>query len=379
MGNEIEIVTSTVVQQSDNAVSSNDIIKLPEGTRIDTKSEEFFAVAVEVLPDNIKNEVKDLAEKQRVKYSLFEIFLFAFITVTIFAAAIYWLLPAKPEVIEITGEVTGKKSIVPPVSLQSLKNSPEALLLKKMLENYKAHRYRECLELLKEDKITEILNDKEKLSKNAFSLNYFLNAIQNVNLPYEEKKPYIKQAVKLCRQLTELNSDSPAWHLHRLYFENYDIVANDSFEKIPVGKKHKNGTELDRLQQQVKYLENLKNTKWENDLCIKFDLLKSKIYIACWLHFLSYDNSHIYKENNSNGFREREAAWKTINQYSENNLEFLKLKEFILRKIKRFYKWNSGYEINNIKFYRAKHLDEMLEEVAETRKILNKAIQEKGL
>ena len=52
---------------------------------------------------------------------------------------------------------------------------------------------------------------------------------------------------------------------------------------------------------------------------------------------------------------------------------------FILRKIKSFDKWNSGYEINNIKYYRAKHLDEMLEEVAETRKILNKAANEKGL
>ena len=235
------------------------------------------------------------------------------------------------------------------------------------------------MNLLPEKKLNNILSDNDKFWLNAQSINYLLHAVKRGNPPPGEKKTYVERAVKLCRQLTELNSDSPAWHLHRLYFENYDIVANDSFEKIPVGKKHKNGTELDRLQRQTEYLENIKNAQWEKHLRIKFDLLQSKIYIACWLHYLSYDNSHIYKENNSNGFREREAAWKTINQYSENNLEFLDLKEFILRKIKSLDTWHSGYEINNIKYYRAKHLDEMLEEVAETRKILNKAANKKGL
>ncbi len=377
MGNEIEIVTSTVVQQSDNAVSSNDIIKLPEGTKIDTKSEEFFAVAVEVLPDNIKNEVKDLAEKQRVKYSLFEVFLFAFITVTIFAAAIFWLLPAKPKVIKIGVDFLGPEALSKSSNPEMF--SAEKTLLDNMEKAYDDKRYLECLNLLPEKKLNNILSDNDKFWLNAQSINYLLHAVKRGNPPPGEKKTYVERAVKLSRQLTELDPNSPAWHLHRLYFENYDIVANDSFEKIPVGKKHKNGTELDRLQRQTEYLENIKSAQWEKHLRIKFDLLKSKIYIACWLHYLSYDNSHIYKENNSNGFREREAAWKTINQYSENNLEFLDLKEFILRKVKSLDTWYRGYEIDGTKYNIATHLDEMLKKVAETRKILNKAIQEKGL
>ena len=381
MGNEIEVVSNTAVQQTESQLAANDIIKLPEGKKIDTQSDEFFAVSVEVLPDNVKNEVKALAQSQNVKYSRFEICLFTLITVAIFAAAIYWLLPAAPELKEVSDDVRSKNSIITPVKVKLKESSPEAKLLKEMLDNYNAKRYRECLQLLPENVINEILADKNKLSLNAETLNCFLNSINLANIPAQEKQAYIKPAIRISRKLTELNPDSPAWHLHRLCFENYDIVERKSFENIVTikGENYQNGIELGRLEDMVKYLENIRTKHWDKDLQRQFDLMASKIYIACWLNHLPYDDTHIRRETNSNGFREREAAWKIINKHSENSLEFLDLKKFILTTIKTMDTWYRGYEINGIKYYKAKHLDNMLQEIAEDRKSLNKAKQEKGL
>ena len=373
MGNEIEIVSNTAVQQTESQLAANDIIKLPEGKKIDTQSDEFFAVSVEVLPDNVKNEVKALAQSQNVKYSRFEICLFTLITVAIFAAAIYWLLPAAPELKEVSDDVRSKNSIITPVKVKLKESSPEAKLLKEMLDNYNAKRYRECLQLLPENVINEILADKNKLSLNAETLNCFLNSINLANIPAQEKQAYIEPAIRISRKLTELNPDSPAWHLHRLCFENYDIVERKSFENIVTikGENYQNGIELGRLEDMVKYLENIRTKHWDKDLQRQFDLMASKIYIACWLNHLPYDDTHIRRETNSNGFREREAAWEIITKHSKNNLEFLDLKEFILTKIKSMDTWYRGYEIDGKKYNRAKHLDDMLEKVAETRKQLN--------
>ena len=373
MGNEIEIISNNAVQQTESKLAANDIIKLPEGKKIDTRSDEFFAVSLEVLPDNVKNEVKALAQSQNVKYSRFEICLFTLITVAIFTAAIYWLLPAAPELKEVSDDVRSKNSIITPVKVKQKKSSPEAKLLKEMLENYNAKRYLECLQLLPENVINEILADKNRLSLNAETLNCFFNSINLANIPPQEKQAYIEQAIRFSRKLTELNPDSPAWHLHRLCFENYDIVESNSYENIVTtkGKKYQNGSELGRLQKMVKYLENIRTKHWDEDLQQQFDLTASKIYIACWLNHLPYDNTHIRRETNSNGFREREAAWKIINKHSENSLKFLDLKKFILTTIKTMDTWYRGYEIDGIKYYRAKHLDDMLKEVAETRKLLN--------
>ena len=270
MGNEIEIVSNHAVQQTESKLAANDIIKLPEGKKIDTRSDEFFAVSVEVLPDNVKNEVKALAQSQNVKYSRFEICLFTLITVAIFAAAIYWLLPAAPELKEVPDDVQAEKSIITPVNVKPKKSSPEAVLLRKMLENYNAKRYLECLQLLPENVINEILADKNKLSSNAQTLNCFFNSINQANIPPQEKQAYIEQAIRFSRQLTEMNPDSPAWHLHRLCFENYDIVESNSFEKIVTikGKKYQNGSELGRLQEMVKYLENIQTKDWDEALQI---------------------------------------------------------------------------------------------------------------
>ncbi len=306
------------------AVSDSDtLIKLPGSAGVDTNSAEFCEIAVAVLPEDIKLEVKELARNQKIKYSRFEIVLCLLVIAVICWIAGKFFTPPPPVYFEInTHEI--------PIAGQKLDTaSPEGRLLRKMNDLFKSKDYDGCLKLLPQKKLDEFIADKKLLMANSEAVNIYLTALHLVNAP-EQKADHIAAGSELCRKLINTAPDVPAWHLHLLRFDNYAIITQDSFKKIPLSRR--NGRELARLEQQIAKLKNIETYRWNQEEATLFDLWQCKIYIACWLHYLAYDDTHTVSDNN-NGVREREKAYELAGKYGEENLDFLDLRKFVVQKM----------------------------------------------
>ena len=300
----------------------NELVKLPESAGVDTTSDEFCQMAVAVLPEDIRLEVQEQLQNRKERYSRFEIFVCILIIAVIGVTAYKFFTP------QVQFSDTVEHDI--PIAAQKLDAaSPEGRLLGEMNRHSVAGNYDKCIKSLSKRKLASIIADPEKLGKNSEAVNIYLTALHLINSP-ENKAAYIEEGRQISRQLVNTAPDVPAWHLHRMGFENYAVIAQNAFRNIPVSRK--NGVELARLEQELARLEKIEPVGWNGKELRLFDLWRCKIYIACWLRYLAYDNTH-YLHDNNNGVREREKAYEIAEKYSGKDRKFLDLQKFILQKM----------------------------------------------
>ena len=331
----------------------NELIKLPESAKVDTTSDEFCQMAVAVLPEDIRQEVRELVQSRKVRYSRFEVLLCILIIAAIGMAAFKFFTPP------VQFSETVEHDI--PIAGQMLDAaSPEGRLLGEMNKHSRSGNYDKCIKLLSKEKLDSFIADPAKLEKNSEAVNIYLTALHLINSP-EQKEAYIEEGRQISRKLVNTAPDVPAWHLHRIWFENYAIIAQNAFQKIPVSRK--NGVELARLEQELVRLERTEPVHWNEKELRLFDLWRCKIYIACWLRYLAYDDTH-YLYDNNNGVREREKAYAIAEKYSGRDWKFLELQKFILQKMLEEIGLFQSYTFKGENFYREDALEKELKTVA---------------